>query len=170
MPYIPEKHRKYDLLPFCRENGGEVFDYPDSLLDDVNKYLLPDDNLYPYGYNSYEEYYQKIDAAALKFKDKPEIFKLFEQLKEKIIKMNCKENWSVLRYIGPDDGEPLTLTPGRDYYWPTIKDNPVYSGVIDDEEFTAYFYFPESDCWEILEDPTGMAYNAINNSEFSEIL
>ena len=25
MPYIPEEHQKYPVLPYCREHGGEVF-------------------------------------------------------------------------------------------------------------------------------------------------
>ena len=33
MPYIPKEHEKYDLLPFCRERGGEVFQYPGELPD-----------------------------------------------------------------------------------------------------------------------------------------
>ena len=33
--------------------------------------------------------------------------------------------------------------------------------VIDDEEFTAYLYPTEAHLWEILDDPTGMAYNTI---------
>ena len=57
MPYIPKEHVKYDLLPFCRKNGGEVFEYPSELLDKVEKYLPDGESLIPYGYNSYEEYY-----------------------------------------------------------------------------------------------------------------
>ena len=37
----------------------------------------------------------------------------------------------------------------------------VYCGVIDDEEFTAYLYPTEPSLWEILLDPTGMAYRTI---------
>ena len=38
-----------------------------------------------------------------------------------------------------------------------------YEGVIDDEEFTSYLYSTEPEDWEILEDPTGMAYNTMFN-------
>ncbi len=31
MPYIPKIHKKYNLLPFSRKNGGEVFSYPCNL-------------------------------------------------------------------------------------------------------------------------------------------
>ena len=56
------------------------------------------------------------------------------------------------------------LTQNKNYYWPTRKDKPVYCGVIDDEEFTAYLYPTEAHLWEILEDPTGMAHNTIYGS------
>ena len=72
--------------------------------------------------------------------------------------MNRKEQWSVLKFIGTEiDG----LTPGSNYYWPSSFSNPVYRGVVDDEEFTSYLYPTDADLWEILEDPTGMAYNTI---------
>ena len=35
MPYIPKEHEKYDLLPFCRKSGGEVFEYPSCLVNEV---------------------------------------------------------------------------------------------------------------------------------------
>ena len=43
----------------------------------------------------------------------------------------------------------------------TAISNPVYTGVVDDEEFTSYLYPTDPDLWVILEDPTGMAYNTI---------
>lgn len=49
----------------------------------------------------------------------------------------------------------------RYYYWPTRRENPVYCGVIDDEEFTAYLYPTEASLWQILSDPTGMARRTI---------
>lgn len=36
MPYIPKEHEKYQLLPYCREKGGEVFDY-DRLMEQIRK-------------------------------------------------------------------------------------------------------------------------------------
>ena len=40
-------------------------------------------------------------------------------------------------------------------------DNPTFSGVIDEEEFTAYQFPTDSNLWEIVVDPTGMAYRTI---------
>ena len=67
----------------------------------------------------------------------------------------------MLRYLGPDDGRLFSLTPGRCYYWPSSYSHPVYSGVVDDEEYTSYFHPVDPEFWEILEDPTGMAYETI---------
>ena len=55
----------------------------------------------------------------------------------------------------------LALTRGRCYYWPCSRDNPVYEGVIDDEEFTSYLYPCDPASWEPLYDPTGMARRAL---------
>ena len=161
MPYIPKEHKKYKLLPFCRKHGGEVFEYPCDLLRKIEQYLMFDEALDPYGFKSYDEYDQEIDRIAQRFAEQPEIASLFEQFKEQIHDMNCKEQWSVLKYIGPTDGHIAGLTPGRNYYWPSRISNPVYTGVVDDEEFTSYLYPTDPDLWVILEDPTGIAYNTI---------
>lgn len=161
MPYIPKEHEKYNLLPYCREHGGEVFEYPCNLLRKLEKFIKPEDQLDPYGFNSYDEYDREIDRIAQRFADQPEVLKLFALFKEQVRAMNCKEQWSVLRYIGPPNDRLESLTPGRNYYWPTCVSNPVYSGVVDDEEYTSYLYPTDPDLWEILEDPTGMAYHTI---------
>ena len=160
MPYIPKEHEEYDLLPYCRKHGGEVFEYP-SLLNKLNAYLKADDHLDPYGYDSYEAYNCEIDRVAGMFSDQPEILILFCKYKEAIHEMNRKEQWPVLRYIGPSDDSVFGLTHGKCYYWPSSYVNPVCSGVIDDEEYTAYLHPTDLGLWEILEDPTGMAYNTI---------
>ena len=161
MPYIPPEHEKYDLLPFSRTHGGEVFEYPGRLLCKLEEYIKPEAQLDPYGFASYAEYEAEIDRVASRFADRPEVTALFIRFKNEIREMNRKEEWSVLRYIGPADDRIGSLTPGRAYYWPSSIANPVYAGVIDDEEYTAYLYPTDSDLWEILEDPTGMAYNTI---------
>lgn len=53
------------------------------------------------------------------------------------------------------------MTHGKIYYWPTSNSNPVYGGVVNEEEFTSYLYATELDMWEILEAPTGMDYRTI---------
>jgi hypothetical protein len=114
----------------------------------------------PYNFNSYKDYYGLLDHLIEKYSADSTIIKLLQKLKCRMQEMNCKEEWSVLKYIGPTDDD---LTNGNNYYWPTRRNNPVYHGVVDNEEFTAYLYPTVSEYWEILEDPTGMAYNTIFN-------
>ena len=49
MAYIPKEHEKYELLPMCRRNGGEVFSYPSGIVDELSKRLPEGENLIPYG-------------------------------------------------------------------------------------------------------------------------
>lgn len=165
MPYIPKEHEKYDLLPYCRRNGGEVFQYPSKLIDEVGNLLNSLDEIFPYGYNSYEEYYGTINSLISDNACNLELVEKLNELLNKMYEMNQKEEWSVLKYIGPTDKACFGLTHGKTYYWPTRKSKPVYQGVVDDEEFTSYLYATEPDMWEILEDPTGMAYRTIYKKE-----
>lgn len=161
MPYIPKEHEKYDLLPLCWEDGGEVFDYDDGLLYEAEKLLDSSESLFPYNYESYFDYFQAIDSLIAANEAKPETKKILCRVRDTVRDMNQKEEWSVLKYLGPTDDSCFGLTHGKNYYWPTRKGNPVYCGVIDDEEFTAYLYPTEASLWEILLDPTGMAYRTI---------
>ena len=102
MPYIPIGHEKYDLLPFCREHGGEVFSYsPTEEIDD----LLPDgETIIPFGYCSYEEYFARLEGYAVKYgtKDgKPNQLGLkIAAYIEDIRQRNVKEDWSIVQYLG----------------------------------------------------------------------
>ena len=147
MPYKKE-HERYDVLPWKRKNGGEVFDYPSKLLFQIEEIIGHD--LTPYGYESYEEYYKEVDACAEPFKDDPAVTKLFASYKAEVMRMNRKEEWSICKYKGDRIGEIMGLEPGHTYYWPTTADNPVYCGVIDEEEFTNYWFPTETEDWEIL--------------------
>lgn len=161
MPYIPKEHEKYDLLPLCRKDGGEVFDYPSKLICEAEQLLGSSEGIFPYNFDSYEDYFRSIDAIIASHESEPEIKQKLSQVREMVMKMNQKEEWSVLKYLGPTDDSCCGLTHGKNYYWPTRRENPVYCGVIDDEEFTAYLYPTEADLWEILLDPTGMAHRTI---------
>jgi hypothetical protein len=60
MAYIPIEHQKYDILPLCRQYGGEVFSYSTELENKIDR-LLPDgESVIPYGYASYEQFEQLI--------------------------------------------------------------------------------------------------------------
>ena len=161
MAYIPKEHEKYDVLPMCRREGGEVFSYPSEIVDELGKKLPDGENLLPYGYKSIDEYMQKAEEYATKYFTDEDDIKLFAKFKILIEAMNRKEEWSIVRYIGESDDNLFGLTHGHTYYWPCNRNNPKYEGVIDDEEFTSYWYATEPADWEILLDPTGMAYATI---------
>lgn len=159
MPYIPEEHKKYPVLPYSRERGGEVFQYhswpEEQLVELVGEHLIP------YGYDSYEEYFAKIDSLIQLHAKESKTVRLLELVKEGIMEWNQKEDWSICRFVGEDIGEVLGLHQGGYYYWPCTASNPKFGGVIDDEEFTAYQYPTDPDLWEIVVDPTGMARQTI---------
>jgi len=160
MAYIPEEHKKYKLLP-CTINKREVFEYPDltfieNLLDGYPVRLIP------YNFFSYEEYYNNLDEIDECYSRRIiGLHEAIEKLRKEMVKLNKKEEWSICRYIGESTDNVFGLTKNQCYYWPTTKVNPTFRGVIDDEEFTGYFYDLDKDDWEILEDPTGMAKRAI---------
>ena len=176
-PYIPSAHERYDLLPRCRANGGEVFSYPEWLgeLEDLvrDAGVFEDDDpgsgkqlhFMPYGYDSYAEYQSMRKGWADRCRPKDaELADAILGLGREIDRLNVKENWSVVRYVGTqldDDPCAASLTKGRCYYWPCSKEKPIYEGVIDNEEFTSYLYPCAPDSWEIVEDPTGMAARAL---------
>lgn len=168
MPYIPKEHKQYNLLPRCHREGGEVFDYPEDLLYDIEDEISED--LIPYGYDSYDEYYLMLDQIIKKYADNI-IYEKLVELKSKIQEMNQKEIWSVVRYLGESDDEDLVigLTNGQCYYLPTSKNVPEYRGIIDDEEFTTYQYDFSSEEWEIILDPTGIAKKALEDGDNAEI-
>ena len=161
MAYVPEEHKKYNMLPECERLGGEAFEYIPETVYYVSEIIGKDYSIFPYNYESYESYFSELDRIISDFSDNAETVELIEKLRKEITDLNQKEEWSILKYVGPPGDNGFGLTPGKNYYWPTSKSNPVYRGVIDNEEFTAYIYPTDADFWEILEDPTGMAFNTI---------
>lgn len=165
MAYIPDWHLKYGVLPLCRELGGEVFSYSSGLAWEIDDLLPPGKSVIPYGFYSYEEFYEHIDNYILKYRkdgQKPNKLGILLGKYKKDIKLrNIKENWSIVKYVGKDD-EYQDLTYGKCYYWPCSIEDPNYEGVIDDEEFTSYYYLPKPGMWEILEDPLGMARRTLD--------
>ena len=188
MAYIPEAHKKYDLLPRCRKEGGEVFSYSSELESAILDFASKNSHIWPYGFNSYDEFYDYLDYetdnayAALGDCDRfYTIRQLIAEYKEDIKRRNIKENWSIVQYVG--ETIENFFTHGRYYYWPCSEDSPTYEGIIDDEEFSSYvafvgepnteystngevpneitMYTKNSDDWEIVEDPMGIAYREL---------
>ena len=91
--------------------------------------------------------------------------------KERVRKMNVKENWAVLRYIGESDGNSGAFggfTHGRYYYSPGIKEaRGGYFHIFDNEEIFTITCTSDRERWEIAEDSTGMAAKLLyaDNSE-----
>lgn len=142
MAYIPEKHKQYDILPWCREKGGEVLVYDGKMFDQIQNKGC--DLSFPYGIKSYEEYYGEIDACMIKY---PHLRKLLQDYKEDLLVWNNKDVWGIVRYNGENNS---SFTKGRCYYVPIGKEDDNLlpgSGVIDDEEFTAY------ECWDLSGQP-----------------
>ncbi len=174
-PYIPKQHLGYGLLPDLTASGGEVFSYPTELseIDSMVNECEGDERdergyrvsqIMPYGFGSYAEYFGLLATLAGRYRESnPDVAEAIESLSAKMKLMNVKEDWSVVRYVGSqfDDDAIPHLTKGRCYYWPCSRENPVYEGVVDNEEFTSYMYPCDKDSWEILEDPTGMAARAL---------
>lgn len=165
MAYIPESHKKYGMLPLCQENGGEVFEYPPDTSEIDSLLELYEINIEPYGYESYEQYYDFLDTLINEFKKlNPKLERKLKRYKKIVLEENVKEQWSICRYIGESTDSAMGLTKGHCYYWPASYKRPFFHGVIDDEEFTGYQYNTKRENWEILEDPTGMAKKAIEKS------
>ena len=159
MPYIPYEHETYRLLPRSRKEGGEVFEYPCEMLDQVNS-ILPDcEHLMPYGYESIDEYCAEMEKWLDYFSGDQEKYDLINRYYYKFVIMNCPEAWAVLKYVGESFGEVFGLTKGRFYYCPNPVDEHDTGtfGIIDDEEFTSYMYSCDSSLWILYEDPTGEA-------------
>ena len=189
MAYIPEAHKKYNLLPRCRDEGGEVFSYSSALISAIEALCPGIPELMPYGHRSYDRFYKYLDAVIEEVKghcnaegdDSCEVVRLLTEYKEDIRKRNVKENWSVVKYVG--ETIENFFTHGRHYYWPCHEGDPVYEGIIDDEEFSSYTgffgepnvaydidsdlslertsYTKRSGDWEIAEDPLGIAHREL---------
>jgi hypothetical protein len=159
MPYIPKIHMQYPVLPHSREHGGEVFQYDPKLNRKLEE--LVGEQLIPYGYDSYESYLARIDELIQSHDGETDTMQMLKQLKQSIIELNQKENWSICKYLGESFDDGFGLSHGGYYYWPCTADDPYFSGIIDDEEFTAYDYPTDPDLWDIIFDPTGMARQTI---------
>ena len=188
MAYIPEAHKKYNLLPRCTEKGGEVFSYPSSAEREISAMLPEGEHVTPYGYDSYAEFDDQLDRFVERYgntdNELNELGRKIIRYKDVIHKMNVKESWSVLRYLGKTTSNLFGLTHGRYYYWPCSAEYPEYEGIIDDEEFTSYSSYAVkapiisdenvvieggefesyvgTHIWEIAEDPTGMAEKVLS--------
>ena len=157
MPYIPYEHETYRLLPRSRKEGGEVFEYPCDLLDQVNSILPEGEDLIPYGYDSIDSYCLEMEKWLDYFSEDKEKYDLILRYYYKVVIQTFPEAWAVLKYVGESTDEGIGLTKGRFYYCPRPANVSGTFGVIDDEEFTSYMYSCDPSLWVLYEDPTGEA-------------
>ena len=157
MPYIPYEHETYRLLPRSRKEGGEVFEYPCDLLDQVNSILPEGEDLIPYGYDSIDSYCAEMEKWLHHFAEDKEKYDLINRYYYKVVIQTFSEAWAVVKYVGESFDEGFGLTNGQFYYCPRPANDSGTFGVIDDAEFTSYMYSCDPSLWILYEDPTGEA-------------
>lgn len=172
MPYIPESHKKYNVLPNCVKYNFELIVPDDILLKKIEKLVHKTDymGLHPYQrFKSYQECFDELEALTNEFPNyKDEILKY----KDSIIKMNNKDMWAIVKYIGESN---WNFTKDK-YYYVVIyleKDSLIVEGIIDNEEYSAFsMWLPGntnqinlSTDFEIVLDPSGCL-----NNEFKKIM
>ena len=157
MPYIPYEYETYRLLPRSRKEGGEVFEYPCDLLDQVNSILPEGEDLIPYGYDSIDSYCTEMEKWLDFFAEDKEKYDLINRYYYKVVILNSPEAWAIVKYVGESFDEGIGLTNGQFYYCPRPADDSGTFGVIDDAEFTSYMYSCDPSLWILYEDPTGEA-------------
>lgn len=157
MPYIPYEYETYRLLPRSRKEGGEVFEYPCELLDQVNSILPEGEDLIPYGYDSIISYCTEMEKWLHHFAEDKEKYDLINRYYYKVVIQTFPEAWAVVKYVGESVDEGIGLTKGQFYYCPRPANDRETFGVIDDAEFTSYMYSCDPSLWVLYEDPTGEA-------------
>lgn len=50
-PYILSNHEQYGLLPLCRKNGGEIFNYLSKRIYEAEQLLGFSEGLFPYNFD-----------------------------------------------------------------------------------------------------------------------
>lgn len=131
--YIPENHKKYNVLKYHRKYNEEMFVWNAVLLRRIEEYTKMI-NIYPYyRYKTYQDFYQVIDGWLIKY---PEISQEILNFKNSIIKLNNKDLWGIVQYIGKSN---FGFTQNNYYYVVMYKENNHWKvdGIIDNEEYNS---------------------------------
>lgn len=136
MPYIPESHKEYNVLPRCKDCNCEFFLWDHELLTKIKKKTgMLDYMINPYrNYESYEAFLDEMDNWIKKYPDcKNEII----EYRESVMKMNNKDLWAIVQYLGESN---FDFTNGNYYYVPMYYegDELIIGGIIDNEEYSAF--------------------------------
>lgn len=139
--YIPENHKKYNVLKYHRKYNKEFFAWDGVLLRKIEKYTNMI-NTYPYyRYKTYQDFYRVIDEWLIKY---PKIKQEIVNFKNSIIKLNNKDLWGIVQYIGKSN---FGFTQNDYYYVVMYKENNCWkiSGIIDNEEYNSFpVWLPEN--------------------------
>jgi hypothetical protein len=176
LPYIPEVHKKYNLLPKLHKTGGDITFFPAIPWDKYEELedLICSDMDWDYPYNfTISEMLNVFDGWIAEHGTEDgklnKAGELFTAWRANVRDWNNKENWSVVRYIGestPSRDNGFELTHGRYYYVPNktwerdesdSKDG-TFDVLTDAEQNNTFCIISKKTCtnWEIAEDPTGI--------------
>lgn len=134
--YIPSSHKTYNVLPISRRFNFEIIIVDLNLKNKIRKLTnMTDHETSTYqNYESYEDFCDVIDSWVNKF---PIYKKEILEYKNSVIKMNNKDLWAIVKYIGKSN---WNFTKNNYYYVVMYKDNNswIINGIIDNEEYDAF--------------------------------
>lgn len=169
--YIPNAHKQYDVLLTCRKYNVEMIVWDNELLKKIQKLTnMTDHEACPYGrYSSYEDFLVEMESWLHRFPNaKQEII----EYKNSVIKMNNKDLWGIVKYIGESN---WSFTKNKYYYVVMYVENNswVMENIIDNEEYDAFLVWEPSctepvDLLKDLEIVLDPSYNLEN--EFVKIM
>lgn len=165
---IPEKYKKYNLIPKTLENGADIIIHDDEYLEKLEKKINKE--LVPYKYrllSDYMKFIEKEEELNLDYRDD------FDRYIQNLIEVNDVSNWSVVQYILPtqktytlENGTKIepTFIQGKYYFMICAKNvEESYSiYTIDEQETVRIDYLWPISCFEVIEDPSGEIENHFN--------
>jgi hypothetical protein len=183
LPYIPETHKKYNLLPKLHETGGDITFFPaitEEQYDEIRDFIEADmDFDYPYKFtisemlNVFDGWIAEYGTENGKLNKAGELFTAW---KARVRDWNNKENWSIVRYVGestPSRDDGFELMHGRYYYVPdktwgldeSNRQDDALEGLTNTEQNNYFWTISKRNCadWEIVEDPTGMVTKVLTS-------
>lgn len=170
--YIPENHKKYDVLSTCKKYNFEMIISDNNLLHEIEQLTCITDymGLHPYQrFKSYKEFFDEIDSLISKF---PTYEQKIIQYKNSVIKMNNKDLWAIVEYIGESN---RNFTKNKYYYVVMYVESNYWTlrGIIDNEEYDTFLVWDPNSTnpinlnkdFRIIIDPS----NTLKN-EFTKIM
>lgn len=140
--YIPESHKKYNVLPNSQKYNYELIIWDQELLNKIRKLTnMSDHETLPYSqFHSYQELYQEIDSWIIKY---PEYEDTIMEYKKSLEKMNNKDLWAIVKYIGKSN---YSFTKDKYYYVVMIHESDEWKveGIVDNEEYSCFMVWKDT--------------------------